>query len=217
MRNTFSPKFGELPATLPLFPLEGAVVLPHGQLPLNIFEPRYLNMVFDALADARLIGMIQPLPDSSIPEPALHQTGCAGRIVSFSETRDGRLLIVLGGLCRFDVVSERTVERGYRLAEISWSRFCHDLKEEQTELESGRLLAAAKHLLEHRSMTVEWEALDELGTPELIDTLGSSLPFSPQEKQGLVETKVLQDRLNLVTALCEFSSALDSGASHRTH
>ena len=99
MRNAFSPKFGELPATLPLFPLEGAVVLPHGQLPLNIFEPRYLNMVFDALADARLIGMIQPLPDSSIPEPALHQTGCAGRIVSFSETRDGRLLIVLGGLC----------------------------------------------------------------------------------------------------------------------
>ena len=174
-------------------------------------------MVFDALAAARLIGMIQPLPDSSTPEPELHQTGCAGRIVSFSETRDSRLLIVLGGLCRFDVVSERTVERGYRLAEISWDRFCHDLKEEQTELGSGRLLAAAKHLLEHRSMTVEWGALDQLGAPELIDTLGSSLPFSPQEKQGLVETKVLQDRLNLVTALCELGSALDSGADHRTH
>ena len=150
MRNAFSPKFDELPATLPLFPLEGAVVLPHGQLPLNIFEPRYLNMVFDALADTRLIGMIQPLPDSPPPEPALHQTGCAGRIVSFSETRDSRVLIVLGGLCRFDVVSERTVERGYRLAEISWDRFSNDLKEEQTELSYGRLLSAAMHIVAFR-------------------------------------------------------------------
>ncbi len=217
MRNAFSPGFEQLPLTLPLFPLEGAVVLPHGQLPLNIFEPRYLSMVFDSMASHRLIGMVQPLPDSTDTIPALHRTGCAGRVVSFSETRDGRLLIVLGGVCRFDVEHEKTIERGYRLATVSWDRFQHDLEEDEAEIERARLLTAAKNLLESRSMTVEWSALDQLRAPELIDTLGSSLPFSPQEKQGLVETTVLQDRFDLLTALCELASKSTSEPGHRAH
>ena len=217
MRNAFSPKFGELPATLPLFPLEGAVVLPHGQLPLNIFEPRYLNMVFDALADARLIGMIQPLPDSSAPEPALHQTGCAGRIVSFSETRDGRILLVLSGVSRFDVEYELELYRGYRRAKISWSRFTHDLDDEEIDIDRDRLLSLAKTYLESRQLAIEWDSLDGLELPELVDTLASSLPFSSREKQGLVEALMIQDRCELLSALCEFAVEHPTQGEDRTH
>ena len=109
MHNVFSIHFADLPDELPLFPLTGAVLLPNGQLPLNIFEPRYLNMVLDSLASSRLIGMIQPLPDANSDPPDIHVTGCAGRVVSFNETRDNRLLIVLGGVCRFDIIKELDV------------------------------------------------------------------------------------------------------------
>ena len=104
MTRPFAIEFEDLPQELSLFPLTGALLLPNGQLPLNIFEPRYLNMVLDALAGTRLIGMLQPLPGADTENPELHRTGCAGRIISFSETRDGRLLIVLGGVSRFDIV-----------------------------------------------------------------------------------------------------------------
>ena len=106
MRNRFTHAFSEFPDVMPVFPLAGAVILPNGQLPLNIFEDRYLNMVLDAIAGSRLIGMVQPKGDAQAQVPELHDTGCAGRIVSFSETRDNRLLIILAGVCRFDIVKE---------------------------------------------------------------------------------------------------------------
>ena len=217
MRNPFTPKFEDLPSVIPLFPLSGAVVLPHGQLPLNIFEPRYLSMVFDALAESRLVGMVQPLHGEEGDYPDLHRTGCAGRIVSFSETRDGRILLVLSGVSRFDVEDELELYRGYRRAKVSWSRFIHDLDDEEIEIDRDRLLSLAKTYLESRQLAIEWDSLDGLELPELVDTLASSLPFSSREKQGLVEALIIQDRCELLSALCEFAVEHATQGEDRTH
>ena len=217
MRNPFTPNIEDLPSVIPLFPLSGAVVLPHGQLPLNIFEPRYLSMVFDALAGSRLVGMVQPLHGEEGDCPDLHRTGCAGRIVSFSETRDGRILLVLSGVSRFDVEDELELYRGYRRAKISWSRFTHDLDDEEIEIDRDRLLSLAKTYLESRQLAIEWDSLDGLELQELVDTLASSLPFSSREKQGLVEALVIQDRCELLSALCEFTVEHATQGEDRTH
>ena len=217
MRNPFTPNIEDLPSVIPLFPLSGAVVLPHGQLPLNIFEPRYLSMVFDALAGSRLVGMVQPLHGEEGDCPDLHRTGCAGRIVSFSETRDGRILLVLSGVSRFDVKDELELYRGYRRAKVSWSRFIHDLDDEEIEIDRDRLLSLAKTYLESRQLAIEWGSLDGLELPELVDTLASSLPFSSREKQGLVEALIIQDRCELLSALCEFAVEHATQGEDRTH
>ena len=217
MRNPFTPNIEDLPSVIPLFPLSGAVVLPHGQLPLNIFEPRYLSMVFDALAGSRLVGMVQPLHGEEGDHPDLHRTGCAGRIVSFSETRDGRILLVLSGVSRFDVEDELELYRGYRRAKISWSRFTHDLDDEEIDIDRDRLLSLAKTYLESRQLAIEWGSLDGLELPELVDTLASSLPFSSREKQGLVEALIIQDRCELLSALCEFAVEHATQGEDRTH
>ena len=218
MHNVFSIHFADLPDELPLFPLTGAVLLPNGQLPLNIFEPRYLNMVLDSLASSRLIGMIQPLPDANSDPPDIHVTGCAGRVVSFNETRDNRLLIVLGGVCRFDIIKELDVRRGYRRSVVNWDRFSHDLDQEtETDLEKESLLDSVRRYLEQRNLGVEWETLKNLEIPELVDTLGCSLPFSPREKQGLVEALILGDRYELVSALCDFGTTSAAGTDSRPH
>ncbi len=211
MRNRFSVEAESLPGILPVFPLTGAVILPNGQLPLNIFEERYINMVLDSLANSRLIGMVQPKMQVGSDGFDLHQTGCAGRIVSFSETRDDRLLIILAGVCRFDIETEAdTASGGFRRMHVSWKRFLHDLEEvdqDQAKLDPSDLLASAKRYTDNRHLSVDWSALDHLQPSELIDTLASSLPFSPEEKQGLVEAVVMNDRLQLLTALCEFGAA----------
>ena len=217
MRNPFTPNIEDLPSVIPLFPLSGAVVLPHGQLPLNIFEPRYLSMVFDALAGSRLVGMVQPLHGEKGNCPDLYRTGCAGRIVSFSETRDGRILLVLSGVSRFDVEDELELYRGYRRAKGSWSRFIHDLDDEEIDIDRDRLLSLAKTYLESRQLAIEWDSLDGLELPELVDTLASSLPFSSREKQGLVEALIIQDRCELLSALCEFAVEHATQGEDRTH
>ena len=217
MRNPFTPKIQDLPSVIPLFPLSGAVVLPHSQLPLNIFEPRYLSMIFDALAGSRLVGMVQPMRGEEGDRPDLHRTGCAGRIVSFSETRDGRVLLVLSGVSRFDVEDELELYRGYRRAKISWSRFSHDLDDEEIDIDRDGLLSSARSYLESRQLAIEWDSLDGLELPELVDTLGSSLPFSSREKQGLVEALVIQDRCELLSALCEFAVEHPIRGDDRTH
>ena len=217
MRNPFTPNIEDLPSVIPLFPLSGAVVLPHGQLPLNIFEPRYLSMVFDALAGSRLVGMVQPLHGEEGDHPDLHRTGCAGRIVSFSETRDGRILLVLSGVSRFDVEDELELYRGYRRAKVSWSRFIHDLDDEEIQIDRDRLLSLAKTYLKGRQIAIKWDSFDGLELPELVDTLASSLPFSSLEKQGLVEAVIMQDRCELLSALCEFAVERATQGEDRTH
>ena len=217
MTRSFVIQFEDLPQELSLFPLTGALLLPNGQLPLNIFEPRYLNMVLDALAGTRLIGMVQPLPGAEAEHPELHRTGCAGRIVSFSETRDGRLLIVLGGVCRFDIVCDLDVQRGYRSAHVCWGRFAHDTVLEAIQLEKKLLLESVKAYLEHQKLSVEWKSLEVLDIHELVDTLACSLPFSPREKQGLLEAAVVEDRYHLVKALCEFGAGFSGDAGTQAH
>ena len=131
--NPFHPPFERLPATLPLFPLSGAVVMPGCQLPLNIFEPRYLNMVFDAMGSERLIGMMQVEPAGPVPQGSkLYAVGTAGRIVSLSETQDGRLLIVLSGVCRYRLSGEIPTTRGYRRATVDWEPYRIDYDADQT-------------------------------------------------------------------------------------
>ena len=217
MTRSFVIQFEDLPQELSLFPLTGALLLPNGQLPLNIFEPRYLNMVLDALAGTRLIGMVQPLPGAEAEHPELHRTGCAGRIVSFSETRDGRLLIVLGGVCRFDIVCDLDVQRGYRSAHVCWGRFAHDTVLEDIQLDKKLLLESVKAYLEHQKLSVEWKSLEVLDIHELVDTLACSLPFSPREKQGLLEAAVVEDRYHLVKALCEFGAGFSGDAGTQAH
>jgi hypothetical protein len=217
MRNPFTPKFKDLPDIIPLFPLKGAVVFPHGQLPLNVFEPRYLSMVFDSLAGSRLVGMVQPMHGEEGEFPDLHRTGCAGRIVSFSETRDGRVLLVLSGVSRFDVEDELKLYRGYRRAKISWGRFTHDLDNEEFDIDRDRLLSSAKSYLDSQQLAIEWDSLDNLEIPELVDTLASSLPFSWREKQGLIEALIMQDRCELLSALCEFGMEHSTRGEDHTH
>ncbi|MBO67201.1 MAG: peptidase S16 [Acidiferrobacteraceae bacterium] len=217
MRSPFTPNILELPNALPIFPLNGAVVLPHGQLPLNIFENRYLNMVSDTLAGNRLIGMIQPI-DGEKDEPLdVYRTGCVGRIASFTETRDGRIQIVLSGICRFDIERELQDINDYRYAEVSWDRFAHDFDDSEIDYCRDRLLSIVKKYLNLQGLTIEWKLLDNLEFPELIDTLCSILPFLPREKQGLVESLTIQDRCELLAALCEFAVQPASGGEDLTH
>ena len=132
--NPFIPPFEALPDTLPIFPLPGAIVLPHTELPLNIFEPRYLNMTNDALGSHRMIGMIQPDPQGET-EGRVYRTGCAGRITQFRETADCRIEMTLTGVCRFDLAEELSTTRGYRLVVPDWSRFAGDYEDHDDEVE----------------------------------------------------------------------------------
>ena len=217
MRSPFTPHISELPNALPLFPLNGAVVLPHGQLPLNIFEERYLHMISDTLAGNRLIGMIQPI-DGAKDEPVdVYRTGCAGRIASFTETRDGRIQIVLSGICRFDIKREVQDTNDYRYAEVSWERFAHELDDLEINYGRDSLLAIVRTYLEIQSLTIEWKLLENLEFPELVDMLGSILPFVPREKQGLVESLTIQDRCELLAALCEFAAQGVTPGEDLTH
>ena len=141
--SAFDPGFDALPAQIPIFPLTGVLLLPRGELPLNIFEPRYLHMAEDALAADRIIGMIQPTEhESTQANPPVYRTGCAGRIVAFQETEDGRFLLTLKGLCRFDVEQELPLKRGYRPVLADWSRHRDDLKAGSERIDRARLVGS---------------------------------------------------------------------------
>ncbi len=200
-----SETFGDLPRRLPLFPLAGALLLPGGRLPLNVFEPRYLAMVGDALAGPGVIGMIQPTdPDSDEAEPAIYRTGCAGRIVAHSETEDGHRLITLAGLCRFDVIEELTVATPYRQAFVSFARYRRDLEgEEVAGADGGRLMAGLRAFLDTVDVRVDWEAVDRRPDRRVIHALAMACPFAPSEKQALLEAPSFDERCRVLTALAE--------------
>ena len=205
MGNPFTPRFEDLPAELPLFPLPGALVMPGIQLPLNIFEPRYLSMVFDSLGSHRMIGMIQPRPESAESQrPELLPVGTAGRLTGFNETHDGRLLIVLTGVCRFALGEELPLRHGFRRTRPDWTPFAVDYQPGEVEPKAQqKLLAAMRRYLAAQDLEQEWEAVERLPGSELVNFLISHLPFRPEEKQGLVESRGLNDRSRLVTALLE--------------
>ncbi len=198
-----------LPTVLPVFPLSGALLLPHGHMPLNIFEPRYLNMIDDALGQGRLIGMMQPVQSAKDPvddQAAVYPVGCAGRIVSFEESMDGRYMIALRGLCRFRVRDELAIENGYRRYRVDYSEFAHDLAEDDSEIEDrGRLLAAVRHYLDMQQIDVDWETLEDTADEALVTSLAMICPFAPREQQALLESPDLHTRGELLASLMEMA------------
>lgn len=219
MRSPFFPKHADLPRELAVFPLSGAVVMPGVQLPLNIFEPRYLQMVSDALAGSRLIGMIQPVGDSAFDEePEIHRVGCAGRITSYSETVDGRIVLVLTGVCRFGVHTELPQHNGYRRVAADWERFKIDCRERgQSVSDREGFLDSLKAYCGVRGVEVPWDDVKKMPDPELVNLLCAHLPLSPQDKQALVETLGLDERAQLMRGLLEMAAAASMDVAEHRH
>jgi Lon protease-like protein len=208
-----------LPESLPLFPLTGVLLLPRANLPLNVFEPRYLAMTEAALAEGRFIGMIQPLEGKGDEgDPPLYKTGCAGRIVEFRETGDGRYLINLLGVSRFDVARERSKAELFRRAVPDWSPYARDMSEsENPNLDRARLLKALGPFLARHGVKTDPSAVQSAPLAGLVDAVSMMAPFAPREKQALLEAAP-DARALLLTQLIEMSLLADavpaSGASN---
>jgi len=202
-------KASDLPQVIPVFPLEGVLLLPHGALPLNVFEPRYLNMVDDVMAGDRMIGIIQSQPGGDAERPALAQIGCAGRVTSFTETQDGRYLITLTGVCRFHAGRELPFQTPYRQVHADYSAFADDLATggEDAALNRDAVLAALKAYLEHRGMAVDWRMAEEAPMEALVNSLAMALPFEQAEKQALLEAPTLEAREAALIALLRIDAA----------
>jgi Lon protease-like protein len=198
----------DLPRTLPIFPLNGVLLLPRGRLPLNIFERRYVAMFDDALAGDRMIGMIQPSdPIAGDPAPPLFAVGCAGRITAFSETGDGRYLVTLDGVARFRVREELPLRRGYRSVAPDWSGFAGDLTEEDVEIDRARLINLLQAYFRQQGIQANWEAINQAPDEKLLTSLAMICPFEPPEKQALLEAGCLSDRTRLMMTLLEIAIA----------
>ncbi|HEY0266865.1 MAG TPA: LON peptidase substrate-binding domain-containing protein [Rhizomicrobium sp.] len=202
--------WSDLPHSLPLFPLTGALLLPRGTLPLNIFEPRYLEMVDYALTGDRLIGMIQPTEsEERVLKPALSQVGCAGKIVAFRETEDNRILITLSGLCRFRLTGEMESATPWRAGFCDFAPFAGDLAQAaDEEFPRERLLAALKTYLTHRDMKADWKSVMTAPAEALVNALAMMCPFDPAEKQALLEARNFQDRASTLMALLEMGGEI---------
>jgi len=191
-------RLDDLPTEFAIFPLPGAMLLPQGKLPLNIFERRYLAMFEDALSSGRVIGMIQPdeLRPATPSGPALYKVGCLGRLSSFSETDDGRVLVTLTGLMRFAIKVELEMHRGYRRVRADLARFRADLDEAPAAVDMDRdgLVEALRAYFAARGFDANWEAIDEMPDDALVSTLAMVCPFDPAEKQALLEAPGTTDR-----------------------
>jgi len=199
----------ELPDILPIFPLNGVLLLPRGQLPLNIFEPRYLAMVDKAFRTGRLIGMVQPKGLSQETGPnniPIYQTGCAGRIINFEETEDGRYLITLLGVSRFDIREELSLENGFRQIVPDWSPYNGDTEtQECLGLDRGRLLSLLKPYFEQQGMSCSWESFDDAPDEKLITCLSMVCPFDSGEKQALLEAGCCKERAEMFLTMLEMA------------
>jgi hypothetical protein len=204
-------KVSDLPALIPVFPLDGALLLPGCQLPLQIFEPRYLNMIDDAMSGARIIGMIQTAGAGDRAHPPLAGVGTAGRITAYAETGDGRYMITLTGVCRFAAGDELPVTTPYRQVRPGFDSFAADLEAETGELSFDRpaFLALLKRYLEHKNLAVEWDAAKQAPAIALINSLAMGLPLDVPEKQALLEAPDLEARREVLTTLLAIDGAGD--------
>jgi Lon protease-like protein len=196
----------DIPATLPVFPLSGVLLLPGGRLPLNIFEPRYLQMMDDAIAGDRLIGMIQPQLEGDLRddgEPELCEAGCIGRLTSFAESGDGRYLIALEGVCRFRLGEELAVKTPYRQCRIM--PFVGDLSDDPTGKEIDRLglLKAFRAYLEANELEADWDSVSRAENAMLVNALSMMAPYGAAEKQALLEAPDLKTRADTLIAITE--------------
>ncbi|MGF9694931.1 LON peptidase substrate-binding domain-containing protein [Rhizobium sp. 0TCS1.26] len=205
----------DLPETIPVFPLTGALLLPAGQLPLNIFEPRYLAMFDAALAGERLIGMVQPAlsEPGEGSRPALAPVGCIGRITSFAETGDGRYIASLTGVCRFRVMDE--VGEGHPFRTVSFMPFMSDLSSEDDEAAVDRqeLLRVFRAYLDANKLEADWESVERAGNRTLVNSLSMMSPFGAAEKQALLEAPDLKTRADTLIAITEILLASGYGDS----
>ncbi len=201
----------DLPGDIPVFPLAGALLLPGGKLPLNIFEPRYLALVEDALAAGRMFAMVQPDPaaPAAADGPGLYRIGCLGRLSSFSETEDGRYLITLTGLLRFRIESELAPRRGYRRVRADYAPFLAELDPAPEPLAVPRegLLAALRGYFTRRGFDANWDAIRRMDDAELVNTLCMVCPFEPAEKQALLEAPDQAGRAGALLALLQMGAA----------
>ena len=204
---------GDLPQVIPVFPLDGALLLPGGELPLRIFEPRYLNLVDDVMAGDRMIGMVQTRAGGERTRPNLAHVGCAGRITSFNETSDGTYLITLTGVCRFEAGEELAVKTPYRQVRTGFAPFFGDLADEEVdpdEFDRKRFAVALKKYLNHRDLDIDWDTAETAPLETLVTSLAMGLPFEPLEKQALLEAPTLVERVDALTTLMEID-ALEDG------
>lgn len=203
-------RFEDLPAELPVFPLNGVLLLPRGRLPLNVFEPRYLAMTRDALAPPRLIGMIQPTdpagesdPDAT---PPLYAIGCAGRIIAFSESDDGRFVLTLGGVARFRIARELPGRGGYRVVAPDWEPFRGDLAPDERPIDRAGILAALRPYFDGRGLKADWDQVEKTADERLVAMLSMVCPFEPPEKQALLEAPTLAERAKVLRGLLEMGA-----------
>ncbi|MEZ2331570.1 LON peptidase substrate-binding domain-containing protein [Mesorhizobium sp. RCC_202] len=203
----------DLPSVIPVFPLAGALLLPGGRMPLNVFEPRYLQMIDEVMGGSRLIGMIQPSLDGALRadgEPELCSVGCAGRIISLAETGDGRYLISLQGVCRFRIGQELTVKTPFRQCRMA--PFLTDLEEEQAGADVDRpaLLKAFRAYLQANELEADWESVSRAENGMLVNALSMMAPYGPAEKQALLEAPDLKTRAETLIAITEMTLARES-------
>ena len=209
----------DLPQRIPVFPLAGALLLPRADLPLNIFEPRYLAMIEHALSTDRVIGMIQPAAGEEASDgPPLMKVGCLGRITSWSETPDDRMLITLTGVTRFQLVDELDVDTPFRQVIANYHPFAADLATGTGAADVNRpaLLKAFRDYLDANNMSADWKEVDQASTEVLVNTLSLLAPYPPQEKQALLEAPDLKTRADVLVALTEVAlSKMGKGAKPR--
>jgi len=194
-----------LPTELPIFPLSNFIIFPKTTVPLNIFEPRYIDMVNDSMKFDKLIGMIQPKNSvNKDNNPELHEVGCVGKITSFSETEDGRFLIELKGLTRFKNIREIKTEKKYRILEVSYESYYQDLINKKEEIKFSDLeliFKDLKSLFEKRGFIINWKALEKQSLDETINALAMASPFTLEEKQILLEAENLNLRKNKISEI----------------
>jgi Lon protease-like protein len=202
----------DLPGVIPVFPLPGALLLPRGQMPLNIFEPRYLAMIDDTLRDGhRLIGMIQPDPTHARPAdaPPLYKIGCVGRITQLTESGDGRYLIELTGVARFRVEEELKVATAYRQCRVTFAPFADDFVARKGEdaVDREAVLTALRAFLKSNDLQADWDGIDKAPNEALVNALAMMSPYGPAEKQALLEAPDLKTRAEILVAITEIELA----------
>tara|TARA_B100000686_G_scaffold349766_1_gene443925 strand:- start:475 stop:1146 length:672 start_codon:yes stop_codon:yes gene_type:complete len=199
-----TPNFSNLDCVIPIFPLAGTIILPKTELPLHIFEEKYREMVEDSLKKSKLIGIIQPKERSDNQKPALYNIGCAGRIVSFRETEDGRYYINLNGICRFISIRELDVSSKYRQLEVDYTLYSKDLYDFDDSIklfERKKLFPQLKKYFELHNFKVDLNLLDNISDYSITDSLSMSCPFQASEKQVLIESKNIEERAKVITSL----------------
>jgi Lon protease-like protein len=210
----------DMPPRIPVFPLRGAILLPRATLPLNVFEPRYLAMLDDVMSGSRIIGIIQPSgADDGIESPedksvGLKRVGCAGRVTSYQELDDGRLVITLTGIVRYEILDEALTDKPYRVMTVSYDRFASDFARGlgEQQVDRTKLLRALKRYLDENRLKADWKVIERASSEFLINALCVMSPYGPEEKQALLEAADLKHRAEVLVALAEMELAARGGS-----